>query len=250
MLATEAQIRAIPTPPASGKWNPIGHGRFLDEIEWAVDDAGLDVTTRRFDLMDDDNQLFGTYGIDGHATDIPGEVGFQIGFRGSINKTLAQSMVFGTTVFVCSNGMMVGERILRRRNTTRIIDQLRVMIQNTLKEFPEFQDRQLAQYRELVDIELSDKDVHHFICEALRREKNPVMVPGHLIHVLREWHEPRHDFGDKTAWRLHNAFTEVAKRTFETNPVTATSRTISLNRMFSDQFTPDLPVVEATVIDN
>ena len=77
------------------------------------------------------------------------------------------------------------------------------------------------------------------------------MIVGRDIpKVIEEWHEPSHDFGGKTAWRLHNAFTEVAKDVFDRNPLTASQRTIGLNSMFADAFARDLPRIDAVTVVN
>jgi hypothetical protein len=52
--------------------------------------------------------------------------------------------------------------------------------------------------------------------------------------VLDEWREPSHEaFLPRTAWSLHNAFTEVAKPRFVSNPTAAAGGTIRLNRLFA-----------------
>jgi|TARA_Y100000310_G_scaffold345563_1_gene466685 hypothetical protein len=238
MKATEAQVRAVPTPDPTGRWHPIGHGRLLDEINGAVEEMGLDVTDRRYDLLDGGDKFFGTYQIgDFRQAQIPGEVGFQIGFRGSINKTMAEAVVFGTTVFICSNGMMSGERIISRKNTTNILTDLWMLVRNALSGFHAFRQAQTAQYERLAATNVTDAEAHDFICRCLRANK---MITGQMVQdIVKEWHDPSHDFGDKTAWRLHNAFTEVAKPGFDRNPITATQRTVGLNSMFAREWTND-----------
>jgi len=238
MQATEQQVRDVPTPVPSGRWNPIGHGRFLDEINGTVKEMGLDVTDRRYDLLDGGDKFFGTYQIGGfNQSHIPGEVGFQIGFRGSINKTMAEAVVFGTKVFVCSNGMMSGERIISRKNTTNILTDLWMLVRNALRGFDVFRKAQTAQYERLVATDLTDAAAHDFICRCLQANK---MITGQMVKdIVDEWHAPSHDFGDKTAWRLHNAFTEVAKPGFDRNPITATARTVGLNSMFAREWATD-----------
>ena len=55
-----------------------------------------------------------------------------------------------------------------------------------------------------------------------------------LPKVLHEWRQPAHEaFQPRTAWSLLNAFTEVAKTRFQSNPTLAAAQTIRLNKLFA-----------------
>ena len=254
MRATLEQVRAVPTPAPVGIWHPVGHERFLNEIDEAVDEIGLEVTGKQFDLMNDGDRLFGTYAIGGFdCHDVPGGVGFKIGFKGSIDKSLSQAIAYGTDVFVCSNGMFAGERIISRKNTTHALTNLWLRIRQALSGFEAFRNLQTKQYKRLAETPLTDMQAHDFVCRAIRKGRGAIVGRGKdIADLLDEWHKPKHDFGGKTAWCLHNAFTEIAKDMFELNPVTAAARTISLDSMFTREFASDLPKLEevAPLIEN
>ena len=147
--------------------------------------------------------------------------------------------------------MFGGERVVSRKNTTNALSDLWLKIRQALQGFEAFQDVQTRQYERLADTSLTDEQAHDFICRAIRQNKNAI-VGRDIPKVIDEWHEPKHDFGGKTAWRLHNAFTEVAKPTFERNPLTGASRTISLDGMFVKEFANDLPTLDevAPLVEN
>ncbi len=51
--------------------------------------------------------------------------------------------------------------------------------------------------------------------------------------VLTEWREPQHEeFEPRTAWSLHNAYTEVAKTSFERNAIATSAATVRLTDLF------------------
>tara|TARA_Y100000310_G_C20629710_1_gene787954 strand:- start:1223 stop:1750 length:528 start_codon:yes stop_codon:yes gene_type:complete len=173
-----------------------------------------------------------------------------LGFRGSIDQSLAEALVFGTEIVVCSNGMFAGERVIRRKNTRNILSDIGGLIREGLSAFGAFRDVQSKQYVRLAETRLSDKDAHHFICRAILKD-NGVLPPRDVVKVLREWDEPLHEeFGPKTAWRLHNAFTEVAKPSVNRNPVVASRRLITLDGLFRNEFASDLPTLEDVAPQN
>jgi len=241
MQASVEQIRSLPVPPSLGpRHHPIGHARLMDELDAAVAEFDLEVTNRRFDLADKRSQIFMTYDIGGFDQhQIPGSVRFQIGARGSNNRTLKEVVAFGTHVMVCSNGMIAGEHIIGHKNTESILDILPQRIREALGQFDIFRDVQTRQYERLADIKLNDNTAHDFVCRAAML-KDEVITDGEFTQVLNEWHDPSYDWGPKTAWRLQNAFTHASKRVMEKNPVVGSVRTMRLNALFHQTFAKDV----------
>ena len=65
------------------------------------------------------------------------------------------------------------------------------------------QEERISHYK---TIQLDNRDAEHLIIECLRSD---VITATQLPRVLNEWDRPSHEeFGDPTAWRLFNAFTE------------------------------------------
>ena len=51
--------------------------------------------------------------------------------------------------------------------------------------------------------------------------------------MKRRTRAAHHEFQPRTAWSLLNAFTEVAKKRFQSNPTLAAGQTIRLNKLFA-----------------
>ncbi|MAH32732.1 MAG: hypothetical protein CMG78_12125 [Marinobacter sp.] len=237
MQATEGQVLAVPTPAPAGRWFPIGHNVMVSTVGRALENRGIEIASKRYDLLQDGEQFFAQYDVQGYEDDsVPGGLQFQIGMRGSINKTLSEALVFGTKVMVCSNGMLAGEYLLRRKNTTTIMDDIWNLINEGIDMFTTFRTNQTDQYHRLADATLTDRDAHDFVCRALLAEQ-AVTTNAEAVHALKEWHDPSHDeFKPRTAWSLHNAFTEASKDSVDRQPVLASRRHLNLNRMFLDEF--------------
>jgi len=247
MLGTEIAVKTIATPAATETWRPIGHRRFIEMVDAELEVQDIPVRRRTWHLFDEGNQFRAVYHMAGIFEDIPGSLGFALSLQGSINKTLSQSLGFMTRVLICSNGMTAAEHHCKRKNTTHIMEDLAERIREGLRNFTTFRDVQLAQYQRLAEVKLDDKEAHDFICRVLLAsvEKQKEAITGNdAVRVLQEWHLPQHDFGGSTAWGLHNAFTEVAKRTEEKNPTLNAIRNLRLNRHFANEWASDLPTIE------
>tara|TARA_B100001093_G_scaffold137106_1_gene129631 strand:- start:456 stop:773 length:318 start_codon:yes stop_codon:yes gene_type:complete len=76
------------------------------------------------------------------------------------------------------------------------------------KVFAEWErnDLRIMRYRET---EISNERAHDLIIRSVDAEALP---PSAIPKVLREWRQSWHEeFTPRTAWSLHNAFTEVMK---------------------------------------
>jgi len=80
------------------------------------------------------------------------------------------------------------------------------------------QERRFIAYKEQ---RLSDSQVNDVVIQALDARVLPVT---RIPDVLKEWRQPAHEaFGDKTAWRLFNGFTEVLKGCLDRLPLRTTA---------------------------
>ena len=133
-----------------------------------------------------------------------------IGVRNSHDKSVAAGLVAGARVTVCANGMFTGQDVLlSRKHTSRIFDDLDEKIHEGFqKVFSEWErnDLRIMRYRET---EITDERAHDLIIRSVDAEALP---PSAIPRVLKEYREPWHEeFTPRTAWSLHNAFTEVMK---------------------------------------
>ena len=134
-----------------------------------------------------------------------------IGVRNSHDRSVAAGLVAGARVVVCSNGMFTGDDVcLNRKHTSRLYEDLDQKIDEGFqKVFSEWEanDLRIMRYRET---EISDQRAHDLIIRSVDSEAIP---PSAIPRVLKEYREPWHEeFMPRTAWSLHNAFTETMKQ--------------------------------------
>ena len=201
------RLAQIITPKPTLTWTPLPHARLMDAVEEQLEKRGFRIHQSSCLLTHSGDRLFGTVTISDRSN-----LGYRkmIGVRNSHDKSVAAGLVAGARVTVCANGMFTGDDIcLNRKHTSRLYEDLDQKIDEGFqKVFSEWErnDLRIMRYRET---EISDRRAHDLIIRSVDHE---AIAASSIPKVLREWRESWHEeFMPRTAWSLHNAFTEVLK---------------------------------------
>ena len=202
-----SRLDQVPTPPQTLSWCPLPHHELMDRVERKIGDYGYRITHSHCLLSHGGDRLFGSITLGSRRS-----LGYRrmIGVRNSHDKSVAAGLVAGARVIVCSNGMFTGDEIcLNRKHTSRLYEDLDQKIEEGFqKVFSEWErnDLRIMRYRET---EISDERAHDLIIRSMDAE---ALAPSAIPRVLKEYREPWHEeFVQRTAWSLHNAFTETMK---------------------------------------
>lgn len=218
-----ADLSAIPSPDPTESWHPIPHSSFVLAIHDAITMMGGIITDMRLAIKPGKtgaDKMFGLAEFK-HPRIIArpsGTVGF--GFRGSYDKSFAQSGLMSFRTFVCDNMAMSGGNSIsfHRKNTPGLADKYESTIASAMIDFisqanrfvttlNEFDFTPLPDTREFIDTTacaLADtggvlwQNVPHLRKELSRRDG-----PGGLF--------PARDAG-LTKGLVLQAVTEVEKR--------------------------------------
>jgi len=237
-LATELEVRSMQIPSeykATDTFRPLSHGEVLDLIQNALFACGLDIARddngtlrKRFTIIDGGAKMYGTLPL---TQRIDNDSRLMVGFANSWNKTLALRLGFGSEVFVCTNGCFFAEKVIGRKHTQNIIDDLPNLIATALSQTKTYVEQQGKFFGRLRDVQLNDKDVSHFVVQSAM--KYECITGGEIIDVISEWRTPRFaEFEPRTAWSLHNAYTEVGKRIQAKNGTIHSERMVRMSTMF------------------
>jgi len=213
---TLEDLDAIPVPTArpwdsrgTSHWQPINHGRLARTIIAESEAQGLEIRSQQWETNGTGSDLFGSLSFHrSREHPLPRGLGLSIGVRHSNAGRYAVTLVFGADVFVCSNGMMVGEHPLTRKHTLGLDlnEAVAAGIASYLYELPGIGDF----VRRMKKVRLEIRQADHLLAEAGRRKVVPWSQIG---KVEQAWREPEHDvFEPRNAWSLYNAFTSVSRR--------------------------------------
>src|ERR1035437_8885257 len=137
MQLSETAVRALKLPVhiaalASASFVPLTHCTVLEMVDAALDRAGLaiahndDLTlARRFTTVDDNAKMYATMRL---TNRIDPSAALMIGVANSWNKTMSLRIGFGSHVFVCTNGCFFAEKVVGRKHTTMILQDLPALI--------------------------------------------------------------------------------------------------------------------------
>lgn len=245
-MLNETEVRALTLPAHVVKtpsFQPLSHGEALTEIDKALGKAGLEIARddsgthrKRFTVTADGARMYATLPL---TTRIDESSRLMIGIVNSWNKSKALRIAFGAEVFVCTNGSIFAEKVIGRKHTTKIIDDLPGLMSAALEQTKTYVEHQTNFFKRLREVTLTDSEANDFIVQsALDHE---CITRGEIADVVDEWRKPRYeDFAPRNAWSLHNAFTEVGKRIQAKDGDKHSERMVSLSGFFANRFASDL----------
>lgn len=162
LLVTEKDVRMVKAPEPTATWFPFEHALVLDELELARKELGLVPATKRYELSKDGKKFFGVWSFDfGH------DIHSSVGFRNSIDRTLAVGLTAGTLVTVCSNLAFNGTWLQFRKHTKYVLDDLREFVRVAFDKSLSVSKRDVEWQRSLVEYRMSLVDWKTMTYDAL-----------------------------------------------------------------------------------
>lgn len=216
------QVAAVQTPSATASWYPIAHLTLVQHLLTALPNYGLRVVKQAHGLWKDGLRYFGLYQVAGDDFN-SADFGLVFGLRNSHDKKFPAGLALGSGVFICDNLAFSSEIVVGRKHTRFILRDLPQLISKAVGKLVEKRVDQQRRFDAYQVEHITDTQAHDLIIRAMRGGAiNVTRVPD----VVNQWHNPRHDFGNKTVWRLFNGFTEVLK---ESNLMELPNRTTKLH---------------------
>jgi hypothetical protein len=214
-------LAAIPTPDPTNTWRPAPHVAVVETLTERARSRGLRITAERYAVMDGTlyprpgmqvalrgARLFGSLDFE-PIPGIPFPPGCRpsAGLRNSHDKSFALSILAGSRVLVCANGLLLAEHVINRKHTSGL--SLRLEVDKALDAFLQT----LADFHRihgmLVAARLTKVRAHHLVVEMARAG---AFSSSDILKVVHEWEEPRHpEFRERNAWTLHQAASEMMK---------------------------------------
>jgi Domain of unknown function (DUF932) len=227
---TREQVIEVKTPAATESWFPVAHNTLISRVEETLVSLNMRVVEQAHALTKGGDRYFGLLRV-ANCQKTAEDYAYVLGLRNSHDKAFTASLAVGASVFVCDNLSFSGEITIARKHTTHIERDLPKLTCNAVgllaDKWSVMNDR-IARYKEAM---LADSVAHDFIIRAVDMSACTIQqIPA----ILKEWRTPRHpEFGvAKSAWRLFNAFTEVAK---DSSLALLPQRTIRLHGLMDSQ---------------
>lgn len=231
------ELDTVPLPPATKSFQPVRHGVFADAVEHQLNLAGYDVRAERHALNKNGNQYFGYYELLNRD-----DYGVVVGFRSSLNKSLALRLAMGSHVFLCDNLALRGEIEVFRKHTTYVLEELGDHIAAGVAKLPRLIEAQEQEFGAWKQFQLNRPQVDHAIGELYRGN---VVSKSQLPALFDEFRTQTVDHGAPTVWRLFNATTQILKGTSDNNLVQLPQRTERLHKVLNRVAKNETALLEA-----
>lgn len=203
---TREELAALPAPEGTETFKPVAHIELINSIEAVLISKRISVVREQFAIRADGSRLFGTFdlSLDGVGAESCGALGFRTGN----DRTMKLQMIAGMRVFVCDNMAFAGDSIILNRKHTAGLDLLPELMKAVGKYTVRYEALR-AQITDLQALKFEDVEAKAMIFDVF----NLHLMPGkYMDQVSQAYFNPPHkEFEARTAWSLHNAFSEVAK---------------------------------------
>jgi len=228
------ELDAVPVPPATPTWFPIGHGQVLTTTLNTLTQAGFEVTRSRLALSGDDARFFATFDL---RTPIASGVSLAVGIRNSTDKSLPIGFCAGHRTFVCDNLAFSSEIIVARKHTRFGQVRFNEAICRAVQSLDAYREAEGYRIRRFQNTDLSADAGDALLLRAYERQ---IVSAPVFPRIISEWRKPTfEEFEPRTLWSLLNSFTTVLGERQKTNPQHFAALTIRLHDFLQKEAAAD-----------
>jgi hypothetical protein len=193
-------LRALTVPEPTATHVPIAHYRVIDLVSHALGYYGHQVVESDYGVTEDGMRFFGVLTL---KSDWTGYTDV-LGLRNSHDKSFPIGLAFGSRVFICDNMAFVADHVIKRKHTQNAKRDLPGLIGEIIEPLALAREKQHQQILTYQATPLTDGQADQAIMQMYRQG---VLNIQRVPDVIEQWDSPKHDWGEKAAWRLFNAAT-------------------------------------------
>lgn len=226
MRLTENQIINIPLPEKTDTYEPVANKFLINLIEEISKDYNYDIYNKEYKASKGGEVVVGIFSFRGYDEDM----GLQMAFLNSYDKSRSVTIATGANVFICSNGMISAEEIFKRKHTGTVRDEIMVTIENQIV-------RMRDNFDDLIEFKNTVRNISISV-EEMFRLSGDLFFSTDIIST-RDLSELKNQFSEKnfgvigervSLWQIYNWFTEIFKKT---NSVDHINRHIRFHNYFN-----------------
>lgn len=228
MYLTENQVREIEIPNKTDTYEPVSNSFIINLIKEISNDYQYELMNVNYKSTKNRNVVVGIFTFDGYDEDM----GMQMAFINSYDKSRSVKIATGATIFVCENGMISNaEELFSRKHMGTIKDELMDMIDDSFKKMSE-------NYHKLTDFKDAARNTNISITEMFRIIGNlyfstELLSSRQLTFLKNQFYDKNFGiFNDRTSiWNIYNWITEIYKKESAVNHI---NKHIKLHNYFDN----------------
>lgn len=205
-MVTQAELRSIPLPDKTNSYCPVPNGTLIDAVMEAADKKGFQLFNEKWNTTRTNEIMHGTLIFRG---DVPG-IDMQVGLLNSYNKSTPAVISVGSSVFVCTNGVVSGAFKLKRRHTINVWDDLNNLINEGIDGLYDEYQKDIALRDRLIQMPYSKREMAEMTGRLFIEEN--ILTPNMVSVVKKEIVTPTfEDFQPENVWSFYNHCTYALK---------------------------------------
>lgn len=238
----EQFLRNVELPfEKTSSYTPMPHGSMIDTVVETLYKYGMTVTNRTYSMNKFGTVMTGRFGINHrHVTDH--EMGLEIAFQNSVDKSVSAKVAIGAQVFICANGMISAEHAFKRKHTGGVIREFQTFLQHTIQRSSDYFEQLVGQRDEMKNIQV-DKKLAAELVGRMFIEQN--LITATQVGIIKRelvgsdnfamFNSDGTSINDYTAnlWYFYNNLTEALKTTA---PRSVISAHVENHKFLEEQF--------------
>lgn len=229
-ITTLELIKSTPVPLKTNSYSPVPHGSVIDMTKEQLDKSGLIITEERYIMAAEGRKAMGFYRIAGEQDP---EMGIQLIWHNSYDKSMSLKWAIGGKVFVCQNGMVSGDigAFKRKHTGDALLDYQEAVGMYVQQAHDKFHQLIMDKER-MKEIEITKKTSAELLGRMFLEEN--IIQSTQLNIIKRELDNPTYDYkADGTLWQLYNHCTVALK---EAHPQYHLTQHMDLHNFMKKEF--------------
>lgn len=225
-------VALVPVPAATSSYCPVPQLDLLGEVTMSFRDRGYQIGTMTHKVHRNKPIFISQFDIVNEGMPESGRMKWSVALINSYNKAKAIRLVFGGHVFVCSNGMIVADHILRTKHTTNVWDRLPSLIDHAVGAY-EQEVAKAARFYNSLRTQFTDGD--RLASFAVNLARTNVLPKAKVMDFYDEAVKPSFEY-ETPEWCLYNvhaAYTHLAK---EFNPMVRPNRVLQFEKALTQAY--------------
>lgn len=205
-------LTLAPVPDSTDTYTAVAHLDIHDTVLAKLEERGIEIQKIQFKSNKKGTQVIATYFLESDDS----EFGGMLAWRNSYDKTRSVAICAGATVYICSNGAVMGEMKFIKRHVGEVNDQLENAIDEQLNKI----EQMIFDTITLKD-KLDSKTFDRYLAGAVigNLYLKGVLNTTQMEIVKKELDEPSFLYGveEDSLWSLFNHVTHALKTSAPSN---------------------------------
>lgn len=225
-------LRSIPVPAATATFTPVPQHDLWGSVCEAFEGSGYKITGE--DHMVHRKRPLFVSRMEVTADFLPNDhrVTWTVGVMNSYDKSVSNRIIFGAKVLICSNGLIIADRVLRTKHTTHVWDRLPHLVASAVGAFGEEVRSHIKEQDRLKE---QFTDVKSLAAFSVNLARYNILPKAKVLDFYEEAWAPSFDYQTESLclWNLQAAYTHLAK---EMNPVERPRRVMAFDKVLKSHY--------------